>query len=47
MSAVAIIPARYDSSRLPGKLLLKHAGKYVVQHTFEQCRKTRTDEQQR
>jgi 3-deoxy-manno-octulosonate cytidylyltransferase (CMP-KDO synthetase) len=36
--AVAIIPARYDSVRLPGKALLKIAGKpmicWVVEHTL-------------
>jgi 3-deoxy-manno-octulosonate cytidylyltransferase (CMP-KDO synthetase) len=33
---VAVIPARYASSRFPGKLLAKQSGKYLVQHVFEQ-----------
>lgn len=31
-----IIPARYNSKRLPGKLLLDLAGKPLIQHTYEQ-----------
>lgn len=34
-----IIPARLDSTRLPGKLLLRDTGKPLIQHTWEQaCR---------
>ncbi len=33
--SVAIIPARYGSTRLPGKPLLKASGKYLIQHVFE------------
>ena len=33
--AVAIIPARYASSRLPGKALADIAGKPMIQHTYE------------
>ncbi len=36
MTAVAIIPARYASSRLPGKPLLRDTGKYLIQHVYEQ-----------
>ena len=36
MSVVAIIPARYDSVRFPGKVLVRATGKYLIQHTFEQ-----------
>jgi len=37
--AVAVIPARYASSRLPGKPLLRETGKYLIQHVYEQvCR---------
>lgn len=36
-----IIPARYASSRLPGKPLLKETGKYLIQHVYEQAAKTR------
>jgi 3-deoxy-manno-octulosonate cytidylyltransferase (CMP-KDO synthetase) len=31
----AYIPARYESSRLPGKVLLKDTGKYLIQHVYE------------
>lgn len=30
-----IIPARYGSTRLPGKVLLKETGKYLIQHVYE------------
>jgi len=39
---VAVIPARYAATRLPGKPLLKESGKYLVQHVYEaaaSCRK--------
>jgi 3-deoxy-manno-octulosonate cytidylyltransferase (CMP-KDO synthetase) len=32
-----VIPARYASSRLPGKPLLKSTGKYLVQHVYERA----------
>ncbi|MHC4945900.1 MAG: 3-deoxy-manno-octulosonate cytidylyltransferase [Planctomycetota bacterium] len=32
----AILPARYGSTRLPGKPLLKETGKYLIQHVHEQ-----------
>lgn len=36
---IAVIPARYDSTRFPGKVLAKDTGKFLIQHTFEQvCR---------
>jgi 3-deoxy-manno-octulosonate cytidylyltransferase (CMP-KDO synthetase) len=39
MKAVIVIPARYASSRLPGKPLLRQTGKYLVQHVYERaCR---------
>ncbi|MFQ5429062.1 MAG: 3-deoxy-manno-octulosonate cytidylyltransferase [Phycisphaerae bacterium] len=37
MKTVAIIPARYASSRFPGKPLAKATGKYLVQHVYEQA----------
>lgn len=41
MSDVLIaVPARYGSSRLPGKILKDLAGKPVLQHTYEACLKT-------
>lgn len=41
MSVVCVIPARLNSSRFPGKLLIKTQGKTVLQRTFEsaaQCK---------
>ena len=35
MSIVAVIPARYASTRFPGKLLAKATGKYLIQHVYE------------
>jgi 3-deoxy-manno-octulosonate cytidylyltransferase (CMP-KDO synthetase) len=32
-----IIPARYGSTRLPGKPLLRETGKYLVQHVYERA----------
>lgn len=36
---VAVIPARYASTRLPGKPLLAETGKSLIQHVYEQVRK--------
>ena len=41
MRTAVIIPARYASTRLPGKMLLRHTGKYLIQHTYEQARRCR------
>lgn len=41
VNAVAVIPARYASTRLPGKPLLKETGKYLIQHVCEQAAKAR------
>ncbi len=42
MRTAIVIPARYASSRLPGKPLLRSTGKYLVQHVYEQaCRSRR------
>lgn len=38
-----IIPARYASTRLPGKPLRQLAGKPILQHVYEQARKSRAD----
>jgi len=35
--AVGIIPARYASTRLPGKPLLSDTGKPLIQHVYEQA----------
>ncbi len=37
MRCAVIIPARYASTRLPGKPLLRQTGKYLVQHVYEQA----------
>ncbi|MFH1746593.1 MAG: 3-deoxy-manno-octulosonate cytidylyltransferase [Planctomycetota bacterium] len=36
MQVVAIIPARYASTRFPGKPLANLTGKYLIQHVYEQ-----------
>ncbi len=36
MSIVAVIPARYGSTRFEGKPLAKATGKYLIQHVYEQ-----------
>ncbi len=39
MITLGIIPARYASTRFPGKPLALIAGKPLIQHVVEQCRK--------
>lgn len=39
ISIVGIIPARYGSTRFPGKPLAMLAGKSVIQRVWEQCQK--------
>lgn len=41
MSVVAIIPARYGSTRLPGKPLVNIGGKPMIQHVYESASKAR------
>lgn len=41
MSTIAIIPARYASTRLPGKPLLAQTGKTLIQHVVEAVRPAR------
>jgi 3-deoxy-manno-octulosonate cytidylyltransferase (CMP-KDO synthetase) len=41
MKTVIVIPARYASTRLPGKPLLKTTGKYLVQHVYERASQSR------
>jgi 3-deoxy-manno-octulosonate cytidylyltransferase (CMP-KDO synthetase) len=36
MRVAVVIPARYASTRLPGKPLLRETGKYLIQHVYEQ-----------
>lgn len=40
MSFIVVIPARYASSRLPGKPLVDIAGKSMIQRVYEQAQKT-------
>jgi 3-deoxy-manno-octulosonate cytidylyltransferase (CMP-KDO synthetase) len=40
-SVVAIIPARYDSSRFPGKALADLCGKPMIVHVYERVRQAR------
>ena len=37
MKALAVIPARYGSTRFAGKVLAKDTGKFLIQHTYEQA----------
>jgi 3-deoxy-manno-octulosonate cytidylyltransferase (CMP-KDO synthetase) len=41
MDVVAIIPARYGSTRFPGKPLACETGKYLIQHVYEQVTRAR------
>lgn len=42
MSVAAIIPARYGSTRFPGKPLAKQTGKTLIQHVCEQVARAAT-----
>ena len=39
MRIVAVIPARYASTRFPAKVLAADTGKFLIQHTYEQARR--------
>lgn len=39
-SYAVVIPARYGSTRLPAKPLLKETGKYLIQHVYERARES-------
>ena len=41
MISVAVIPARYASTRLPGKPLLNRTGKLLIQHVYERVSQAR------
>ena len=41
MNAIGIIPARYAATRFEGKLLADLCGKPVIQHTWENARKSK------
>src|ERR1700733_11359139 len=42
MKIIGIIPARYASTRFPGKPLTLIAGKPLIQHVVEQCQKAKS-----
>ena len=44
MKVIAVIPARYDSTRFAGKVLAKDTGKYLIQHTYERACMAKTPE---
>jgi 3-deoxy-manno-octulosonate cytidylyltransferase (CMP-KDO synthetase) len=41
VTAVAIIPARFGSTRFPGKPLARETGKFLIQHVYEQTARAR------
>jgi len=41
MDIIGIIPARYASTRFPGKPLVDIAGKTMIQRVVEQCKKSK------
>jgi len=36
VKVIAVIPARFSSTRFPAKVLAKDTGKFLIQHTYEQ-----------
>ena len=42
MNTIAVIPARYASTRFPGKPLANETGKYLIQHVYERVAKCRS-----
>ena len=44
MKVIAVIPARYDSTRFAGKVLARETGKYLIQHTYERACKAKLPE---
>jgi len=44
MSFIVIIPARYSSTRLPGKPLVDIGGKPMIQRVYELAKKSKADE---
>src|ERR1700722_15098110 len=41
MRIAIVIPARFASTRLPGKPLLRETGKYLIQHVYERASEAR------
>ena len=44
MTAIIVIPARYGSTRFPGKPLARQTGKFLIQHVVEQASKAKRAE---
>ncbi|MBN2843671.1 MAG: 3-deoxy-manno-octulosonate cytidylyltransferase [Sedimentisphaerales bacterium] len=45
MTIAAVIPARYASTRFPGKPLARQTGKYLIEHVYEQvCKCSKVDQ---
>ncbi len=44
MKTAIVIPARYASTRLPGKPLLRETGKYLIQHVYERACQAKADQ---
>ena len=42
MKIIGLIPARYASTRFPGKPLALIAGKTLIQHVVERCQKSKS-----
>ena len=42
VKVVVVIPARYASTRLPGKPLVALGGKPMIQHVFERAKQAQT-----
>ena len=40
MKTAILIPARYQSSRYPGKMLAEVNGKPLIRHVFDICNQT-------
>ena len=43
MKTIGIIPARFASTRFPGKPLVNIHGKSMIMRVYEQCRKAKLD----
>jgi 3-deoxy-manno-octulosonate cytidylyltransferase (CMP-KDO synthetase) len=41
LKSIVVIPARYASTRLPRKMLLRETGKSLLQHTYEAARQAK------
>jgi 3-deoxy-manno-octulosonate cytidylyltransferase (CMP-KDO synthetase) len=44
VKTIVCIPARYASTRFPGKVLARDTGKFLIQHTWEQARRAKLPE---